>query len=97
VNFLLDTNIVSEWTKPRPDAGVATWPRGGGRRSDLHQRHHRGRAASRDRLPVGARRERLDIWLTDQVPLRFEERLLTVDAEYDPRYPERLELRDVGR
>jgi predicted nucleic acid-binding protein len=25
VNFLLGTNVVSEWTKPRPDPGVVTW------------------------------------------------------------------------
>jgi predicted nucleic acid-binding protein len=25
VNFLLDTNVVSEWTKQRPDAGVVAW------------------------------------------------------------------------
>src|SRR2546421_11897808 len=25
VNFLLDTNVVSEWTKPRPNGGVISW------------------------------------------------------------------------
>ena len=25
MNFLLDTNVVSEWTKPRPDSGVVDW------------------------------------------------------------------------
>jgi toxin FitB len=25
VNFLLDTDVVSEWTKPLPDAGVIAW------------------------------------------------------------------------
>jgi hypothetical protein len=25
VNFLLDTNIVSEWMKPRPDPGIVDW------------------------------------------------------------------------
>jgi toxin FitB len=25
MKFLLDTNVVSEWTKPRPDGGVAAW------------------------------------------------------------------------
>jgi predicted nucleic acid-binding protein len=25
VNFLLDTNLVSEWTKPRPNPGVVSW------------------------------------------------------------------------
>jgi predicted nucleic acid-binding protein len=25
VNFLLDTDVVSEWAKPRPDTGVVAW------------------------------------------------------------------------
>ena len=25
MSFLLDTNIVSEWVKPRPDVGVIAW------------------------------------------------------------------------
>jgi hypothetical protein len=25
VSFLVDTNVVSEWVKPHPDAGVARW------------------------------------------------------------------------
>ena len=25
MNFLLDTNAVSEWVKPRPDPGVIEW------------------------------------------------------------------------
>jgi len=25
MSFLLDTNVVSEWTKPRPNAGVIEW------------------------------------------------------------------------
>ena len=25
VSFLLDANVVSEWTKPRPNAGVTKW------------------------------------------------------------------------
>jgi len=34
-----------------------------------------------ERLPQGARRDRLDVWLTGQVPTRFETRVLSVDAE----------------
>jgi hypothetical protein len=34
-----------------------------------------------ERMPIGARRSRLDAWLTEQIPLRFEDRLLAVDAE----------------
>ena len=25
MNFLLDTNVVSEWAKPRPNVGVVAW------------------------------------------------------------------------
>ncbi len=82
MNFLLDTNVVSEWTKPRPDPGVTSWL------ADMDEdrifvsvvtlaelRH------GIERLSPGARRDRLDAWLTEEMPLRFEERLLNVDAE----------------
>jgi toxin FitB len=82
VNFLLDTNVVCEWTKPRPDVGVVAWLAGADEDrifisvvTVAELRH------GIERLPVGARRGRLDTWLTDEVPKRFEERLLAVDAE----------------
>jgi predicted nucleic acid-binding protein len=34
-----------------------------------------------ERLPAGARRSRLDAWLTTELPARFETRVLSVDAE----------------
>jgi toxin FitB len=34
-----------------------------------------------ERLPAGARRGRLEAWLTEQLPLRFDEQLLLVDTE----------------
>jgi toxin FitB len=82
VNFLLDTNVVSEWTKPRPDAGVVTWLAEADEDRifisviTMSELRH-----GIERLPAGARRDRLDIWLTEQVPQRFEKRLLAVDAE----------------
>jgi predicted nucleic acid-binding protein len=82
VNFLLDTNVVSEWAKPRPDAGVVAWlaevdeARTFISVITLAELRH-----GIERLPGGARRERLDSWLAEQVPLRFEERLLTIDAD----------------
>ncbi|MEJ0045116.1 MAG: type II toxin-antitoxin system VapC family toxin [Rhodospirillales bacterium] len=33
-----------------------------------------------ERMEAGARRDRLDAWLTDQVVLRFEGRVLAIDA-----------------
>lgn len=81
MNFLLDTNVVSEWTKPRPDAGVVAWLAEADEDrvfisviTVAELRH------GIERLPAGARRQRLDRWLTEQVPERFEDRLLAIDA-----------------
>ncbi len=81
MNFLLDTNVVSEWTKPRPNVGVVTWL------AEMDEdrvfisvvtladlRH------GIERLPAGARRDRLDAWLSEDLPFRFETRVLPIDA-----------------
>ncbi len=80
MNYLLDTNVVSEWTKPRPDPGVVAWLA----QADedrlfvsvitLAELRH-----GIERLPPGARRGRLDTWLTDDLPSRFEARILPID------------------
>jgi toxin FitB len=81
VNFLLDTNVISEWLKPRPDRGVVEWLA----------------AVDEDRvfisvvtiseirygiecMAVGARRNQIEGWLTNDLPTRFEERILAIDA-----------------
>lgn len=87
MSFLLDTNVVSEWTKPRPDAGVIAWL------ADVDEdrvflsvttlaevRH------GIERMPGGARRERLDTWLSEALPARFEGRLLPITAETADRW-----------
>ncbi len=82
MNCLLDTNVVSEWVKPRPDSGVMTWLAEADEDRvfisvvTLAELRH-----GIERLPQGARRDRLDVWLTGQVPTRFETRVLSVDAE----------------
>ena len=82
MNFLLDTNVVSEWVKPHPDRGVMTWLAEADEDRvfisvvTLAELRH-----GIERLPAGARRNRLDTWLTGQVPARFETRVLPVDAE----------------
>jgi predicted nucleic acid-binding protein len=80
VNFLLDTNTVSEWVKPRPNPGLMDWME----------------SADEDRifisvvslaeirygvepLAAGRRRNRLEQWLRYELPLRFENRILPVD------------------
>jgi toxin FitB len=80
VNFLLDTNIVSEWTMPRPDPGVVTWLAEADEDRvfisvlTLAELRH-----GIERMPDGARRARLDAWLSEQMKPRFEARILPVD------------------
>ena len=82
MNYLLDTNVVSEWTKQRPDPGVVAWLA----ETDedrifisvitLAELRH-----GIERLPLGARRGRLDSWLSNDLPSRFEARILPIDEE----------------
>jgi predicted nucleic acid-binding protein len=81
VRFLLDTNVVSEWAKPRPDPGVVTWlaevdeDRVFMSVVTLAELHY-----GIERMPSGNRRTRLSRWLQEELPLRFEGRLLLVDG-----------------
>lgn len=82
MSFLLDTNVVSEWVKPQPHPGVVTW---------LAQADEDAVFLSVvtlaelrrgiDRLPSGRRRARLEVWLREELPLRFTRRTLGVDNE----------------
>jgi predicted nucleic acid-binding protein len=81
VSYLLDTNVVSEWTKPRPNPGVIEWL------SQVAEddvflsvvtfaelRH------GIERLPAGRRRRQLDKWLRGELALRFEGRIVLIDG-----------------
>jgi predicted nucleic acid-binding protein len=80
VTFLLDTNVVSEWVKPKPNPGVIGWlaevdeDRVFLSVVTLAELRH-----GVERLADGSRRKRLDAWLRDELPLRFEGRLLPID------------------
>jgi predicted nucleic acid-binding protein len=80
VSFLLDTNVMSEWVKPKPDPQVVRWL------ADVDEDRVHVTVASFaeirfgiERLPPGARRERLDVWLRDELPARFEGRVFDID------------------
>ena len=81
MNFLLDTNVVSEWTKPCPNPGVVTWlaeideDRVFISVITLAELRH-----GIERMAAGARRQRLDGWVTEDLTFRFEGRVLPVDA-----------------
>lgn len=81
MSFLLDTNVVSEWTKPRPNPGLMDW---------LSQANEGEVFLSVvtvaelrygiERLPQGRRRRELDRWLRSELPRRFEQRIILVDG-----------------
>jgi toxin FitB len=78
--FLLDTNVISELAKPRPDANVVAWI------SSIDEsllclsvltlgEIRKGVAL----LPPTARRSALELWLDRELTLRFSGRILAVD------------------
>jgi predicted nucleic acid-binding protein len=80
VNFLLDTNAVSEWVKPRPNPGVIRWMESADEdRVFLSVISLAELRYGVERMTAGARRSRLEAWLRDELPLRFEGRILPVD------------------
>jgi toxin FitB len=86
VKFLLDTNVVSEWVDPRPNAGVAGWlAEADEDRIFISAVTIAEIPYGTERMPKGTRRDRLEAWLTDDLPLRFEARVLPVDAGVDDR------------
>ena len=72
---------MSEWVRPRPNAGVAEWLSGVDEDGvfisvvTLAELRH-----GIERLPPGQRRRRLDAWLRDEVSARFAGRILPLDA-----------------
>jgi len=81
MSFLLDTNAVSEWVKPRPNPGLVGWMESVDEDRifisvvSLAELHY-----GVERLAVGRRRSRLERWLLHELPLRFESRILPVDV-----------------
>lgn len=81
MSFLLDTNVVSEWVKPRPDPGVVAWlAEVDEDRVFLSVVTLAELRYGIARMTDGSRRRRLDEWLRNALPLRFEGRLLPIDA-----------------
>ena len=81
MSFLLDTNVVSEWVKPRPNAGVITWLEEADEdRLFLSVVTLAELRRGIERLEPGRRKKRLDEWLREELPDRFEGRILPIDA-----------------
>jgi predicted nucleic acid-binding protein len=82
VNVLIDTNVVSEWTKPRPDSGVVAWlAEADEDRVFISVITLAELRYGIEKMPAGAKRNRLDTWVSEQLPARFEARVLPIDSE----------------
>jgi len=80
VNFLLDTNLVSEWVKPRPNAGVIAWLAGVDEDCTyLSVVTITELRYGIERLAEGSRRKQLAEWLEGELSLRFEGRIIPTD------------------
>ncbi len=87
MSYLVDTNTVSEWVKPRPDEGVIRWFAEVDEEevylsvvSIAELRH------GAERLAPGGRRTRLETWLEDELPGRFEGRVISIGPDIAERW-----------
>jgi hypothetical protein len=81
VNYLVDTCVISEVVKRNPHPSVLAW---------LEQQDERNLHLSSltigeiikgiTRLPDSARRDRLRRWVEEELPARFEGRILNIDT-----------------
>ncbi len=82
MSFLLDANVVSEWTKPRPNPGLMAWLDATDEdRVFLSVVTIAELRRGVEALASGERRKRLDSWLWEDLSARFEGRILPIDAQ----------------
>jgi toxin FitB len=80
MTFLLDTNVVSEWIRPQPNANLAAWLD----EVDEDRLHVSVATFAEIRHGIepmarGRRREALMRWLEDDLTDRFADRILAID------------------
>lgn len=81
MSYLVDTNVLSELTRPNPAPSVTDWFEEV-RDESLHLSVLTLGELRRgvEKLPPGKRREKLRYWLEHELPAWFGERLLPIDA-----------------
>ena len=81
MSFLLDTNVISEWVKPKPHAGVIRWlAEADEDRVFISVISIAEVRRGLERMPKGARRDRIEVWMREDLFARFEGRILPVDV-----------------
>ena len=97
MSFLLDTNVVSEWVKRDPDPGVVVWLSAVDEdRVFVSVITLAELRYGVDRMDNGARRRRIEQWLRHEMPLRFEGRILSIDAAVADSWGKLVALREAA-
>jgi predicted nucleic acid-binding protein len=87
MNYLLDTCVVSELTRPKPHRRVAQWIRSAAEtRLYLSVLTLGELRKGTERLPESHKRNRIDAWLSNELRNRFSGRILPVDDEVAERW-----------
>jgi predicted nucleic acid-binding protein len=85
--FLLDTNVVSELVKPKPDDRVRRWIEETNESILFLSVLTLGEIRNGvQRLRSGRRRGRLESWLQVDLPSRFQDRILPIDSAIADRW-----------
>jgi predicted nucleic acid-binding protein len=87
VSYLLDTNVISEFTRPKPNAGVIAWLRSLPMEEQFLSVLTVGEIRNgAERHADARRREKLRLWLERDLTARFGDRLLAITAEVAERW-----------
>jgi len=82
MNYLLDTNVISELKRPKPNENVMNWFASVKKDSLYLSVLTLGEIRKGvDKLPDSKRKQALSIWLEKDIPLWYSSRLLNIDAE----------------
>jgi len=82
MNYLLDTNAISELKRPKPNENVVLWFSKVEKENLYLSVLTLGEIRKGvDKLADGEKKQKLSIWLEKEIPIWFESRLLMIDAE----------------
>jgi toxin FitB len=87
MSYLLDTNVLSELARPKPNSNVQAWvldtPNEALHISVLTLGELRNGI---ERLPSGQRREKLRVWIENDLPQWFGERVIPITTQVADRW-----------
>ncbi len=82
MNYLLDTSLISELIKPRPDKGVLAWVENHSEQTLFLSVLSLGEIQKGvAKLPSSKKQKLLQEWVSNDLPQRFRDRVLGIDEE----------------